>query len=324
MPVPRPLRRVAPQSPVRTKSSTWARRPRLLVVGCGDIGQRLVRLAKGRMIVRALTSSPPRKTALRALGVTPLLGDLDQPRTLRRLAGVARYVAHLAPPGDACAGDRRTGALLAALRRTQWPRALVYASTSAVYGDLQGGVATETVAPRAGAVRAARRFDAERQVRAAGRTGLSGRILRVPGIYACDRADGTPEGRLRRGLPALRPEDDVYTNHIHADDLARACWLALWRGRSQRVYNVNDDSQLLMGDYYDLAADLYGLPRARRISRAQAEGELSALTLSFMQDSRRMDNRRMKRELRLRLRYPEVQQGLLAGWVGKGDAKVAP
>ena len=124
--------------------------------------------------------------------------------------------------------------------------------------------------------------------------------------------------------PVLARADDVYTNHIHADDLARACWLALWRGRSQRVYNVNDDSQLLMGDYYDLAADLYGLPRARRISRAQAEGELSALTLSFMQDSRRMDNRRMKRELRLRLRYPEVQQGLLAGWVGKGDAKVAP
>lgn len=136
-------------------------------------------------------------------------------------------------------------------------------------------------------------------------------ILRIPGIYAPDRDGGTPRARLQKGTPVLHRADDVYTNHIHADDLARACCLALWRGAPQRIYNVNDDSDLLMGDYFDLAADLYGLPRPPRIARAQASSALSPALLSFMNESRRMVNLRMKRELRLSLRYPTVHTGLV-------------
>ena len=136
-------------------------------------------------------------------------------------------------------------------------------------------------------------------------------ILRVPGIYAPDRAGGTPEARLRRGTPVLAAPDDVYTNHIHADDLARACVAALWRGQAQRAYNVADDSQLKMGDYFDLAADLYGLPRPPRVPRSQAQEQLPLSLLSFMSESRRLVTTRMARELRLRLRYPTVHTGLL-------------
>jgi nucleoside-diphosphate-sugar epimerase len=136
-------------------------------------------------------------------------------------------------------------------------------------------------------------------------------ILRIPGIYAPDREGGTPRARLQKGTPVLRHADDVYTNHIHADDLARACLLALWRGAPQRVYNVNDDSDMLMGDYFDLAADLYGLARPPRIARTQAPSELPPALLSFMSESRRMVNFRMKRELRLKLRYPTVHTGLV-------------
>ena len=107
--------------------------------------------------------------------------------------------------------------------------------------------------------------------------------------------------------------DDVYTNHIHADDLARACIAAIWRGRPQRIYNVNDDSQMKMGDYFDLAADLYGLPRPPRVPRSTAQNELPLMLLSFMAESRRLDNSRLKRELRLKLGYPLVTVGLLAG-----------
>jgi nucleoside-diphosphate-sugar epimerase len=135
-------------------------------------------------------------------------------------------------------------------------------------------------------------------------------VLRIPGIYAPDREGGTPRERLLRGTPVLTPADDVFTNHIHADDLARACQLALWRGQAQRVFNINDDSQLRMGDYFDLAARLYGLAQPPRISRAQAQTELPAMQLSFMSESRRMVNTRMKRELRLKLRYPDVLEGL--------------
>ena len=136
-------------------------------------------------------------------------------------------------------------------------------------------------------------------------------ILRIPGIYAADREGGTPRERLHKGLPALRAEDDVYTNHIHADDLARAFCRALWRALPQRVYNVSDDSDMKMGDYFDLAADLFGLQRPPRISRQQASQQLSPLQLSFMSESRRLYNVRMQRELGLRLRYPTVHSGLL-------------
>jgi nucleoside-diphosphate-sugar epimerase len=150
-------------------------------------------------------------------------------------------------------------------------------------------------------------------VRFLGRSaGVRSSILRIPGIYAPDRVGGTPRARLEKGTPVLRAEDDVYTNHIHADDLARACAAALWRGRPQRIYNVNDDTALKMGDYFDLAADLYGLPHPPRIARDAAGGQLPLMLLSFMSESRRLDNTRLKRELGLRLRYPTVESGLRA------------
>jgi nucleoside-diphosphate-sugar epimerase len=135
-------------------------------------------------------------------------------------------------------------------------------------------------------------------------------ILRIPGIYAQDREGGTPRARISKATPVLRSEDDVFTNHIQADDLARACCMALWRGAPQRIYNVNDDTLLKMGDYFDLAADLYDLPRPPRIAREGATEHLPLMLLSFMSESRRMDNTRMKRELRLRLQYPTVLSGL--------------
>ena len=138
-------------------------------------------------------------------------------------------------------------------------------------------------------------------------------VLRVPGIYANDRVGGTPKARLLRGTPVLNAYDDVYTNHIHATDLARACWLALWRGQAQRAYHVCDDSQLKMGDYFDLAADLYGLPHPPRINRAQAMQQIDPMLLSFMSESRLLRNARMKKELRLRLRHAQVIDGLKHG-----------
>jgi nucleoside-diphosphate-sugar epimerase len=156
--------------------------------------------------------------------------------------------------------------------------------------------------------------DAESRVRHFGRaTGAQTRVLRIPGIYAPDREGGTPLARLQKGTPVLVSEEDVYTNHIHADDLARACVLALWRGRAQGVYNVNDDAVMKMGDYMDAAAALYGLPPAPRLARAALEQVLSPMQMSFLGESRRMDNRRIKRELRLVLRYPSVLDGLALG-----------
>ncbi|MDR1969107.1 MAG: NAD-dependent epimerase/dehydratase family protein [Burkholderiaceae bacterium] len=287
------------------------RRLRVLIVGYGDIGQRAARALPPRVRVLALVREAAHAPELRAQGVQPLPGDLDHAASLRRLAGIVTHVIHLAPPPGAGDGDPRTAALLRALARRSVPRALVYGSTSGVYGDCGGALIDETHPLNPQNARARRRVAAEAQVRAFGRAAsVRCTILRIPGIYAPDRMDGTPHERLLRGTPALTPDDDVYTNHIHADDLARACIAALWRGKPQRVLHASDDSQLRMGDYFDLAAGLYGLPRPPRIPRAAARQQLTPATLSFMSESRRLDNTRLKRELRLRLRYPTPHAGL--------------
>lgn len=287
------------------------RRERVLLVGCGDVGVRVAALMRGRVRLMALTSSPQRMADLRRRGITPLLGNLDKPQTLARLSALATRVVHLAPPPSVGLSDPRTQALTQVLAQRCPPKSLVYGSTSGVYGDCQGAWVAETQATQADSERARRRVDAEAWVRAFGRaSGVVASVLRIPGIYAPDREGGTPRGRLLKGMPVLQAQEDVYTNHIHADDLARACVLALWRGKPLRIYNVNDDSHLKMGDYYDLAADIYDLPRPPRVSRSVAMGQLSPMVLSFMGESRRLVNDRMKLELGLRLRYPTVDRGL--------------
>ncbi len=292
------------------------RRERLLIVGCGDVGLRVARAQAGRVRLFGLTSSPERVALLRSRGITPLVGNLDDPPTLDRLAGLATRVVHMAPPPSAEGQpqwwrDPRTQALTRVLQRRTPPRSLAYGSTSGVYGDCAGAWVSESRPLAPSTPRAQRRVDAETLVQHLGRTcGVRVTVLRIPGIYAPDRPGGTPRDRLIRGTPVLEARDDVYTNHIHADDLARATLAALWRGSPQRAYNVNDDSALKMGDYFDLAADLYGLPRPRRLPRDTAQSELPLMLLSFMSESRRLVNRRLKKELGVRLMYPTVREGL--------------
>lgn len=289
------------------------KRPTLLIVGCGDVGLRVARLLQARWRVIALTSSAARVAELRAAGVRPLVGNLDEPATLARLAGLADAVLHLAPPPSQGATDPRTANLLRALALKGRVARIVYGSTSGVYGDCGGASIDETRAVNPATDRARRRVDAERRLRWYGRAfGARVTLLRIPGIYAGDRAGGHPRERLARGSPVLAPEFDVFTNHIHADDLARACVAALHRGAPQRVLHVSDDTALKMGDYFDLAADLCGMARPRRVGLEEARATLSPMQLSFMGESRRLRNDRLKRELRLHLRYPTASQGLLA------------
>ena len=281
---------------------------RLLIVGCGDVGRRVLRLAPAGVQITVLARDPAKLAAWRARGLRLLQGDLDQAASLRRLVGFDA-VMHLAPPNADGSQDRRTRALIAALDRHAPPRRFVYVSTTGVYGDCGGRLIDECAPPAAQTPRALRRVDAEQALRAwARRRRVMLSILRAPGIYAADR-DGHPRERLLAGRPLLVAEDDVFTNHIHADDLARACWRALWVGSPLRAYNVVDDSQRRMGDHFDLAADRLGLPRAPRLLRAELAQRLSPMQMSFLSESRRIANRRVKTELGLRLRYPLPEQG---------------
>lgn len=282
---------------------------RLLIIGCGDIARRALPWLVKHYRVYAAVRSDAHHRELRALGATPLRADLDKPRSLKRLAGIGNLILHFAPPQETGLTDRRTQALIATLSTGKiLPRRLVYISTSGVYGDCGGEWVSEERPLRPRSSRTRRRVDAETRLRRFGRNRrVAVSILRAPGIYAGDRL---PQARLERGLPLLQENDDIYTNHIHADDLAVIAQAALSRGRAGRIYNASDDSMLKMGEYFDLIANRFGLPRAPRLPRAEIAQRLPPAMLSFMGESRRLTNRRIKRELGVQLAYPDVAAAL--------------
>ena len=279
---------------------------RVLLIGCGDVALRAATLLRGRVRLSGLVRRAEDAPRLRAHGVTPIVGDLDDFRSLARLPPGPFAVVHAAPPPAEGRDDPRTQRLIAALaQHGRIPRRFVYISTSGVYGDCAGARVAEHRPRRAQTPRAKRRIAAEDRLRAwAARLGVVLAILRVPGIYAPTRL---PVDRVKHGTPVLNADVDVYTNHIHADDLARAVVAALFRGRAMRAYNVTDDAEMKMGGWFDAVADAYKLPRPPRVSWEEAEARIAPMLLSFMSESRRLANTRMKRELRVNLRYPTPQ-----------------
>lgn len=284
---------------------------KILIVGSGDVARRILPLLARRARVYALLRDAAQAADWRTAGATPILADLDDRASLRRLAGLADCLIHLAPPPGEGQRDLRTRHLLAALGKSKsLPRRLVYVSTTGVYGDCGGAQIDETRRLNPESARAARRVDAEVALRAWGaRTGVAVSILRAPGIYAADRL---PIERLQKGTPALVDRDDVFTNHIHADDLAAACVAALRSGGANRAYNVVDDSDLKMADYFERVAAAFALPPPPRLTRDEAARVLSPVQMSFMRESRRIGNLRLKQELKLQLRYPTVDVGIAA------------
>ncbi len=285
-------------------------KPRLLIVGCGDVGMRLLPLLRDAFRIFAVTRSAEHSIVLRAAGVTPIIADLDHPDSLARCARLASYIVHLAPPPSHDADnpeDRRSRNLTAILPRHA---TLVYISTSGVYGDCGGAWVSEMRPVQPQSLRAKRRVDAEQTLRLWARRSHSRlSILRVPGIVAENR---WPLQRLEKRIPALLPDEDVVTNHIHADDLARIIKLALFRARPCRVYHAVDDTQMKMGDYFDAVADAFALPRPPRLSRTELQSVVTPLQWSFLSESRRLSNQRMKSELGVRLRYPTIAVALPA------------
>jgi nucleoside-diphosphate-sugar epimerase len=279
---------------------------RILLIGCGDVALRTAALLRGRARLYGLTRRDDEVAKLRARGIVPIVGDLDRIETLDRLRTAPFAVVHCAPPPTHGRGDPRTQRLVAALTRARIiPRRFVYLSTSGVYGDCAGARVAEARPRRAQTPRAARRVAAEDRLRGwATRNRVALTILRVPGIYAETRL---PLDRIRHGTPALADDEDVYTNHVHADDLARAIVAALFRGRPNRAYNTSDDSELKMAAWLDLVADTFKLPRPPRVGWDEAEAKIAPLLLSFMSESRRLSNERMKRELRVKLKFATPQ-----------------
>ncbi len=284
---------------------------RVLIAGCGDIGRRVARLWAARgAAVSGLARSPAAAERLSRQGIVPVPADLDDSRALRGLPTRGALVYYFAPPPGRGDGDPRARAFAAAVPDAEAPAKLVYMSTTAVYGDLGGGWATEETPAVPATDRGRRRLDAENVLLGWGRErGVPVVVLRVAGIYGPGRL---PVEAIRRGTPVIDDAEAPYTNRIHAEDLARVCVAAAERGRDGRIYNVSDGVPGTVTEYFRAVADRLGLPRPRTVGLAEARNVLSPGLLSYLAESRRLDTRRMREELGVALLYPDLAVGLAA------------
>lgn len=287
----------------------------VFIVGCGDVGRRVAACeqADGQQVT-ALARTDDRARQLQDLGIATVRGDLDDPGSLAPLPLADARIYYFAPPPPTGRADPRMRNFLAAAGRQAPPRRLVYISTSGVYGDCRGEWVTEDRPPHPDSDRAHRRLDAERQLLAFGAArDVPVVILRVPGIYGPGRL---PVERLRAGEPVLRAEQSPWSNRVHIDDLVAACRAAMQRGHGAAVYNVSDGHPSTMTDYFNRVADALGLPRPPQITLAEVPARLGAGMRSYLAESKRLDNRRMRTELGIEPRYPDLARGLAASVAG--------
>lgn len=283
----------------------------ILVIGCGDIGTRVARLALNQGAkVSALVRSTERAAALKKLGIRTILGDLDLSIPIEGLPTRDAAVIYTVPPPGGGQTDPRMRVFCASVFPGEEPAKVIYLSTSGVYGDCGGAVVTEETPPRPQTARAKRRLDAETLLREWGAArGVAVVILRVTGIYGPGRL---PLDRIREGHPVLRQEEAPFTNRIHADDLARVCQAAAERGEAGEVFNVSDGHPSTMTEYFNAVADACGLPRPPQVSMAEARKVMTPLMISYISESRRLDNARMLKKLGVRLLYPTLTEGIRA------------
>ena len=280
---------------------------RVHIIGCGDIGRRTAALClQAQQEVRAWVRSAGSLEACRELGLPCQLLDLD----LRGQAPVLEQSGRLlytVPPPASGRVDSRIRAFLDRIDAGHVERfALI--STTGVYGDCDGRWVDESTPINPVADRALRRADAEACLREwALKNGKEYLILRVPGIYAADRL---PLKRIKSGAPVVRRADAPWTNRIHADDLAAVCLAALNSPVKNEIINVSDDAPSTLTDYFLAIAEYSGLPRPPEIGLEEARHSFSPGMLSYLAESRRIDNRKMKRLLNIELKYPGLQQGL--------------
>ncbi|MHB8746286.1 MAG: SDR family oxidoreductase [Gammaproteobacteria bacterium] len=281
----------------------------VLIVGCGDIGRRVAALCRGEgQTVTGMMQSAASVAQLQTVGIRPWQADLDDPATLAEARHAGQDIYYFAPPPATGETDPRMANFLAGIADDDLPQRVVYISTTGVYGDCGGAWITEAQPVNPRTPRGKRRLDAENSLRAwQARTGVPVVILRVPGIYGPDRL---PLERLKKSLPVLRENEAPYSNRIHAEDLAHVCITAMQRGTPGAVYNVADNQPTTMSHYFNQIADALGLPRPPAVSMAEARAMLTPAMLSFIEESRRIDNRKLREELGVELLYPDLESGL--------------
>lgn len=283
-----------------------------VIIGSGYTGSRvLTALGAGRAI--GFRRSGETSTG----GAVVARLDLDEVRP-RKLPLPDKYsLLYTVPPRADDADDPRLERLLGMLQPL--PERFVYLSTSGVYGDCDGRLVDESTASNPQTSRAKRRLAAEQYLQAWTKSNsVSLILLRVPGIYG--------PGRL--GLEGIHEANSILIdreanpgNRIHVDDLAACCLAALSLERPAGLYNVGDGDHRSSSWFTRTVARLAGLPSPPEVSRKDAEQTFSAMRLSYLGESRRLDNRKMLGVLGVEPRYANAEDGIRASLAADGMLK---
>ncbi|MCG6937557.1 MAG: SDR family oxidoreductase [Gammaproteobacteria bacterium] len=276
------------------------------IAGCGHIGKLLaLQLRPKNIAVTGFVSSESSLAECKSRNIRCEIINLDKPLDNINLAG--QPVIYLVPPPRSGRTDTRITNFLRAIEK-QPPCRFVLISTTGVYGDCRGGWVDESTPLNPSADRAFRRADAEQQLQHfCQRLDIPLVILRVPGIYGPGRV---PLARIESGQPIVSKQDSPFTNRIHADDLVNVCEKALFDPGITGIYNVTDGHPSTMYDYITGVASAMNLPVPPVISLEQAQHQLSAGMLSYMAESRRIDNSKLLKDFKIELQYPDLQSGL--------------
>lgn len=280
-----------------------------MIVGCGDIGVRVAQLEKqAGHRVSGLVRSEAGAGRLRGQGIEPVLATLDDLTSLRDLPTDGKLVYYFAPPTGGGPYDSRMRNFCKAVGGGPLPDKLVYMSTSGVYGDCGGEWVTEETPLNPQTSRAKRRVDAETTLQEWGREhSVAVVILRVTGIYGPGRL---PLARIQQGHPVLREDESPPTNRIHADDLALVCLKAAQKAVDGDIFNVSDGQPGTMTQYFNRVAELLGLPPLPQVDMDEAKRVMNPMMLSYLTETRRMNNRKMLDQLGVILKYPDLESGL--------------
>jgi nucleoside-diphosphate-sugar epimerase len=284
---------------------------KIVIAGCGYVGSRVARIWKAAGAeVTCLVRSHDHQCALEAEGFSARSCSFDDPGDLPGLDLAGSTLYYLVPPPGGGIADTRARNFCAALKPDHLPSRIIYMSATSVYSETSGGIITEESHVEPQSAMGKRRLDAEAAFCEYGAAnGVPVIILRVSGIYGPGRL---PLMQISQGQPLLREEESGPSNRIHADDLAAICIAAAERGHAGDIFNVSDGHPSSMTSYFNACADLLGYPRQPQVTMEEARQVMSPLMLSYVTESRIVDNTRMLSDLGITLKYPTMMEGLQA------------
>lgn len=269
---------------------------------CDYVGHAL--LGQG-WTVAGTTRDNDKRRFLKNMGVKSFLFDFEQP--LEDPALFLKDTTHLlisTPPDDD--GDPVFNIHADDILKIPTLEWVGYLSSTAVYGDREGGWVDEISEIRPSSKRGSRRAKAENQWLSLFYTkGLPVHIFRLAGIYGPGRS---ALDSVRAGIARRINKPGHAFSRIHVDDIVQVLMASMMNPAPGTAYNVADDLAAPSHEVIQCACELLGLEPPPLMPYDEAD--LAPIARSFYNDNKRIRNDRIKHDLGITLKYPNYKEGL--------------